>query len=196
MKKDIQLVFIGIAIGIGFCSVLLFLELALFDNHPISTPIPVSISTSSPIPNNTATFTKKSSTFTPRPTYTPYPRMTSTPHPPYTKTPLPTKTEDARKSYAQIYNRELYTYADSHKGEKVVVQGTIFNINNTTELQIFAGGSSDYPMYLVFNVPFSGIYEDDYIIVYAVVDGQNCGTNAFGGQICQPLLYVDFWEKK
>lgn len=77
-----------------------------------------------------------------------------------------------------------------------MVRGMIFNINNTKELQIFAGGSSDYPMYLVFDAPFSGLYENDYITAYVVVGGSECGTNAFGGEICQPLLFVDFWEKK
>jgi hypothetical protein len=59
---------------------------------------------------------------------------------------------------------------------------------------MYLGWSYD-AVYVVMRSPFSNIYEDDWIVVYGTIDGENCGTNAFGAEICQPLLIDAFYEK-
>jgi hypothetical protein len=93
--------------------------------------------------------------------------------------------------YQTIPWKELITYPDKYTGQKVKVSGQIFNINGDTELQMWIGNME--AIYVVMAEPFSGIYQDSWIIVYGTVQGQNCGTNAFGGQVCQPLLNDAFY---
>jgi hypothetical protein len=172
------------------CLASLFLsQSAESDSTPTATPTMV-------IPTRTMRPTR---TLSPTKTSTPILTATVTPTPTNTDTPtltaFPTETTDARALYSEIQNRELSTYPDNHAGERVKVKGMVFNINSDSELQIFLGNSSDYPAYIVFDEPFQGIYEDEYITVYGVVYGETCGTNAFGGEICQPLIEADFYEK-
>ena len=96
--------------------------------------------------------------------------------------------------YSSIDYRELVNYADSHIGDKVQVRGRVFNINSDSELQMYFAGTYD-ALYVVMASPFTGVYENDVITVYGTVLGENCGTNAFGGQICQPLLFDTFYSK-
>jgi hypothetical protein len=96
--------------------------------------------------------------------------------------------------YSAIPARELATYPDNHIGEKVKIPGRIFNINGNDELQLYLAGTSD-AVYVVMQDRFSDLYEDDVITVYATVDGETCGTNAYGGTVCQPLLVKAFYVK-
>ena len=89
--------------------------------------------------------------------------------------------------YQKIDYRELVSYPEEHIGEKVLVEGRVFNVNSTTQMQIFLGWTSD-AAYIIARESFYGIYEDDRVIVYGVVDGENCGENAYGAEICQPLI--------
>ena len=98
-------------------------------------------------------------------------------------------------SYEEIPNKELVTYPDSHKGEKVKVRGRVFNINSNTEFQMWLGWTYD-SVYIVMNDPYDDIYEDIWVTVYGVVEGEHCGTNAYGGTVCSPLIYGDFYELK
>lgn len=186
------------AIGvISTCIVMSCFLLFIFNASiasPENTPTPTltktlrSTGTPSPTKTSTSLFT---ATITLTPTITPTATITNTP----TMTPFPTETTDVREMYSELPNRELSTYPDSHKGERVKVKGMVFNINSDSELQIFLGNSSDYPAYITFIEPFREIYEDEYITVYGVVYGEICGTNSFGGEICQPLIEADFYEK-
>lgn len=136
------------------------------------------------------------------PTETALPTATELP----TITPSPTtapeiQTQQAAQAYQaekQTYQpmdyRELVTYPNSHIGEKIVVTGTIFNINSDMELQMYVGPAFD-AVYVVMREPYTGIYKDDTITVYAMIFGENCGTNSFGGTVCQPLLIDGFFEK-
>jgi hypothetical protein len=128
------------------------------------------------------------------------------PPPTATDTPAPTiapeiltqqaqgSTATALASYVAMDPRVLLTYPNNHIGETIVVTGTIFNINSDTELQIWVGNNND-AVYVLMAEPFTGIYEDDTIKVYGLIAGENCGENAFGGEVCQPLLIDAFFEK-
>ncbi|MCL5997225.1 MAG: hypothetical protein M1546_14395 [Chloroflexi bacterium] len=96
--------------------------------------------------------------------------------------------------YENIPARDLVTYPDNHKGEKVKVRGRIFNINSDTELQIFLAGTYD-AVYVIMADSYSDLYEDDVITVYGTVYGESCGENAMGGQVCQPVLIDAFYVK-
>jgi TM2 domain-containing membrane protein YozV len=104
-------------------------------------------------------------------------------------------TVKAKKAeYEEIYWKELNTYPESYEGKKVWVRGRIFNINGNQEFQAYFAGTYE-AFYVVTNKPFSDLYENDYVTVYGTVDGEFCGTNAFGGEVCQPLIIDAFYEK-
>jgi uncharacterized membrane protein YcgQ (UPF0703/DUF1980 family) len=96
--------------------------------------------------------------------------------------------------YKEINWQELVTYPDKHTGEKVIVRGRVFNVNSDTEFQIFLSGTYE-AAYIVMSNAYSGIFEEQAITVYGTVGGKNCGTNAYGAEICQPLIYGDWYTK-
>jgi len=104
------------------------------------------------------------------------------------------ETATALAAYLPIDWRELKDYADQHIGELVKVKIRVFNIISSTQLQGYFSGSYDAIVVEMRN-PFSGIYENDTITVYGIVYGNQCGTNAFGAQICQPALIDAFYTK-
>jgi len=181
--------------------------------NPTATVTPSSTPTITP----TATFTK-----TKRPTNTPTKTATSTPEPltataqfmqdqATKKAAAVTATAQEKSAYAtrtavykSIYAtkiagykpidlKEFLTYPGSHVGEKVIVRGRVFNINGNV-VQIFVGRFD--AIYVEMNQPVSGIYEDDTITVYGTVYGSKCFTNTMGNQVCQPALYLAWFEKK
>jgi hypothetical protein len=95
--------------------------------------------------------------------------------------------------YQDIYYQELTNYADNHIGELVRINIRVFNINSNTELQGFFAGTYD-AVIVSFREPFSGIYENQSITVYGIVAGSICGTNAFGGTVCQPAIIDAFMD--
>ena len=97
-------------------------------------------------------------------------------------------------SYGTISRQELVNYSDNHFGENVVVRGRVFNIISQEAIQIYIDGSYD-SLYISFFDPISSVYENDWITVYGMVGGEECGENAFGATICFPVLYADFYEK-
>jgi hypothetical protein len=177
------------------CSVIfVFMGRNLLSNIPmaIHTVTSSSTVTNSPTSTRTATLTRTS---TPTRTITPTKTSTPTPLPPATQTALAvaaSQTSEAMNAtataqayltqklqtaiaisnratalaqYKEIDSRELVTYPNNHKGEKVIIRGRIFNINGNTQLQMYLGWSYD-AVYVVMRRPFSNIYEDDWIIVY------------------------------
>lgn len=155
------------------------------------------------------------------PTATATPTKTTTPTPKPTNTPIPPETMTARAveynqtataamitatrqasidqmteiaSYATIDWRELTTYPENHIGEKVRVSGRIFNIVDTIVLQMYVSGTQE-PVYVEVLKGFSGLYEDDSIVVYGTIRGKKCFTNQLGGQVCQPHIYAAFYTK-
>ena len=173
---------------------------------------PVTV-TWTPTPENSPTPTR-TPTKTPTPTITPTPTNTATitPTPNATQTKQAiinatqgadaTATEVARiakateiAQYNTIDKKELLTYADQHAGEKIRIEGRIFNINGNTELQIWLGWSYD-AAYIIMREPFSGVYEDDWITVYGEIRGEECFENFAGGTTCQPIIIDAFYIKQ
>jgi len=98
--------------------------------------------------------------------------------------------------YTKINPKELITYPNNNIGEFIVIRGKVFNVNSNTEFQIWLDGVNFESVYIVMYLPYSDIYVDDYVTIYGLVFGETCGTNSFGGTVCQPLVYGDFYEKK
>jgi hypothetical protein len=190
---------------------------------PSLTPTLTSIPTDTPTltPTETSIPTKTpTNTRTPTPTKT----NTSTPLPPATQTALAvaasktqvmldayatqtaraaditaTASEKSRWStqiapYVQIDIRELLNYPNNHIGEKVVITGRVFNIAGDRDFQMYYDWSYD-AIYVKTRSNLSELYEDNYVTVYGTIGGEECFNNAYGAQICQPLLEDAFWVK-
>ena len=97
--------------------------------------------------------------------------------------------------YQPISAKELITYPKNHVGEDVIIKGTVFNVRDNQDLQIWVGGGYD-AVIVQMAEPFSDIYKNDAITVYGTVEGTTCGTNAFGAEVCQPELDNAFYIKK
>jgi len=116
---------------------------------------------------------------------------------PFTETAAVKQTETALKAqYSTIDPRELSFYTDNYIGEKVKIRGRIFNINSDSEFQMYMNGNYDYDVYVVMAVSYTGVYEDNWVTVYGEVYGVECGTNAFGGEICFPVVIGVLLEKE
>jgi len=74
------------------------------------------------------------------------------------------------QSFKPIIRGELVSYADRHRGELVVIQGSIIDTPNSTDLEVWISGSFDV-VYIKCKYPYSGIYKNDWIKIYGTVDG-------------------------
>jgi hypothetical protein len=99
--------------------------------------------------------------------------------------------------YQTIDSRELSTYADKHKGQKVKISLDITHFTpggDNTELQGNISGSSD-AIIVELTSPASGIYVDDTITVYGTVNGNYSFTSVAGWKVTQPQLINAFYTK-
>jgi hypothetical protein len=183
-----------------------YTPLPTYTPAPTQTPhIVVVTATTSPTPIFTPTDTSTPTitpTFTNTPTFTPTPNTTKTAQAiaNATKGADATATRQARNAratqvaqYPEADWKALLNYADDHIGEKVKIRAQVFNINSNTEFQMWNWNRD--AVYIVMETPYSDIYERDWVTVYGVILGEHCGTNAFGGEVCQPLIMGDFYEK-
>lgn len=95
------------------------------------------------------------------------------------------------ETFTYIDYRELRDYADEHKGERVCVRGRVFNIVNTSRLQLWFSGTFD-SLTVEFSSPFRGIYEDDHITVCGVVQGYYSFQNRLDETIVRPYIHRAF----
>ncbi len=89
--------------------------------------------------------------------------------------------------YKPIDRRELTSYPNRHIGEKVIIQGRVFNIIGEYAFQMFLANSYDAVVVRTRD-PLEGIYENTFLKVYGEVAGTWIGTNAYGAEIEQPLI--------
>jgi hypothetical protein len=95
--------------------------------------------------------------------------------------------------YKPISEKELASYPDQHVGEKVYFKGTVFNIVDSSTFQIYYGFHGE-AIYVETRDSFRGLYENDFITVYGIVEGKRCFHNAYNAEICQPLIQAAFFE--
>ncbi len=101
-------------------------------------------------------------------------------------------TAEYLKGFVNIDYRELRDYPESHTGEQVCVQGTVFNTNPPDELQMYFAGTYD-AVYIEFENAFTGVYENSYIKVCGIAGGTITGTNSLGTTITQPYIGLAFF---
>lgn len=100
------------------------------------------------------------------------------------------KTATEVASYESIYWKELATYPENYIGQRVVVNGRVFNVLGKV-IQMYFSGTYE-ALYVNLKKTASGVYDNSYITVYGVVKGKECFKNAYGAEICQPAL-KDAW---
>jgi hypothetical protein len=148
------------------------------------TPSPIPSSTKTPTPKVTQTYTLEPATRTAQAKIT---AMTATA---FRKALLSTEVAE----YKPIDWRELQSYADNHIGEKVYIRGRVFNIppgGNHKELQLYFAGTYE-AFYVTTRDSFTGVYENDSLIIYGVIEGQKCFQNKYNAEICQPSIIKAF----
>ena len=176
-------------------------------------------STNTSTPTDTPTFT---TTFTNTPTVTLTPTITDTPTitltPTVTDTPTPSltptrtntltptkapyqftqtayvKTQEYIARYVQVDWRDFITYPEKYNSEYIKLTCRVFNVVSNEQFQCYFPGT--YEAYIVeTKEEYDDIYEDSWLTLYGVGKGQDCFSNAYGAQICQPLVLVDFYVK-
>ncbi len=170
---------------------------------PPDTATPTATPTETPLPTNTPTITRMptlafevrqtmtamvatdTATPTPKPTRAPYERTAT----------AQAATQTYLDKFKAVEGRDFLTYPDKYKSEFIRVEGRIFNINRNSEFQIFFKNTYD-PVYIWSAKDFDNLYKDDYVIVYGNGMGEHCGKNAFGGEVCQPIVMAVHIEKR
>jgi hypothetical protein len=102
--------------------------------------------------------------------------------------------EQVRSAYQEIDARDLIINPGSFEGKKIVVRGTVFNVQidgGVTFLQIWIDGGNYDAVVVGFLGETSGIYEGTYVTIYGEGKGSTTITNAYGAQIDQPLVKAD-----
>jgi hypothetical protein len=120
---------------------------------------------------------------------------------PPTPTPVPTKTADeVRGEYTWPDVRDLVIRPQQFEGEKIAFQGEVFNIppgqGGAFEFQVWVTtptGETE-AVYVYFEGDSTGIYEGTFVTVYGVGEGYVTGTNAYGGEIVQPLVRAEILD--
>lgn len=180
-----------------------------YTNTPTDTPTYTPTFTSTPTFTNTPTVTL-TPTITNTPTITLTPTVTDTPTPSLTPTRTNTltptkapyqftqtayaKTQDYMAQFKQVDWRDFYTYPDKYKSDYVKLACRVFNVISEGQFQCWYPGT--YEAFFVLSVEdFDDIYENDYLTVYGIGGGEYCGTNAFGGEVCSPIVVADFFVR-
>lgn len=96
--------------------------------------------------------------------------------------------------FEQVDWRDFNTYPDKYEGKTIKLTCRVFNVLSNEQFQCYYPGT--YDAYFVVSLEeFDDIYENSYLTIYGVGAGEHCGTNAYGGEICQPLVLATFLVK-
>ena len=139
-------------------------------------------------------------TYTQLPTFTEIPTATATEGPNATPPPTETMTPPSALvigDYGTIDARELQTYADNHKGEKVKLTLNIEYFTPGTdnkELQGYISGTQTEIIVDLVNSA-SGIYVGDTVTIYGTINGNYSYTSTAGWNMTEPQLINAFYTK-
>lgn len=117
-----------------------------------------------------------------------------------TTAPEPTAVPSLTDTYLPVVDvRELAIGRGFSKGDKLSVSGSVFNIevdSDGTYMQIWvnAPDGSTEPVMIAYEGDSAGVFEGTWVTAYGSYVGPICGTNAFGGEICQPAILADVLE--
>lgn len=113
-----------------------------------------------------------------------------------TTPPQPTAAPSLTDQYPPVADvRELAIGRGYEVSDKLSLSGSVFNIqfeNGVTSMQIWvnAPDGSTEPVVVAYEGDSSGIFEGTWITAYGTYIGPVCGTNSFGAEICQPLVFA------
>jgi len=107
---------------------------------------------------------------------------------------VPTLDKNKSSYVMQSNTKDFATYPDDYKGKKIAIKCEVFNVINKSQFQCRTLDERE-PIGVITHEDFSALYEDDEITVYGIGGGESCGTNAFGGKVCQATL-VKAWYTK
>lgn len=99
-----------------------------------------------------------------------------------------------RAKYERVEVRKFKSYPEDYQGEFINLDCKVFRVVSRREFQCFMGDGFD-ALYVISRKEYNDIYEDDALTVYGQGNGTYCGTNAFGAEVCHPLITMDFYEK-
>jgi uncharacterized membrane protein SpoIIM required for sporulation len=98
-------------------------------------------------------------------------------------------------NYVAVPEKDFTTYPYSYEGNKITFNCRVFNVLSTDQFQCYIGDESYDAVFVIAAREYSGLYDDDKITVYGIGDGEHCGKNALGGQVCSPLVRDAFFTK-
>ncbi len=161
-----------------------------------------------PTPGTTPTVVAQATNAVPSPSVTDPPNAMPTPtRVPPTPTrvpPTPTPAKLKAQYRGDVDVRELYKNIDRYYDWKLRYTGTVLTImsdSSGTLVQVrvpYGGDLLDYKVIDVIydsTVDTSGIYEDSKVTIWGRPIKMFTITNAYGGQVDQPLLAGDFIER-
>lgn len=125
---------------------------------------------------------------------------TPPPTPVPTAAPEPTAIPSLTDTYPTVPDvRELAIGRGFSAGDKLSVSGSVFNIevdSDGTYMQIWvsAPDGSTEPVMVYYEGDSAGVFEGTWVTAYGTYIGPICGTNAYGGEICQPAILADHLE--
>ncbi|MEA4811199.1 MAG: hypothetical protein VB108_01360 [Anaerolineaceae bacterium] len=104
--------------------------------------------------------------------------------------PTPTITYMALTNY-----EDFAIYKDKYKEKYVSFTCKAFHVLDDKQLQcMFPDDKTS--VFIVSNDSYSEIYEDTQILVKGKSNGEHCGTNLLGGQVCAPLVVDAIVQKQ
>lgn len=109
---------------------------------------------------------------------------------PATKEPL----DRNPASYILVEDQQFSTYPDDYKNIKIKFDCKVFNILSKSQFQCRLSENNE-PVFVITRNEFSGLYEDTNITVFGIGGGTSCGKNAFGAQVCSPLVENAFYVR-
>jgi hypothetical protein len=117
-----------------------------------------------------------------------------------TTPPEPTTAPSLTDTYPPVVDvRELAIGRGYSVGDQLSVSGSVFNIEvdgEGTYMQIWvnAPDGSTEPVMIGYEGDSAGVFEGTWVTAYGTYIGPICGTNTFGGEICQPAIFADHLE--
>lgn len=125
---------------------------------------------------------------------------TPPPTPVPTTAPQPTAAPSLTDKYPPVQDvRELAIGRGFSEGDKLSVSGEVFNLEvdeEGTYMQIWVNAPDGSTEAVMIGYPgdTTGLFEGMWVTAYGTYVGRICGTNAFGGEICQPAIFADVVE--
>lgn len=115
-------------------------------------------------------------------------------------TPVPTVPPSLTDTYPPVSDvRELAIGRGFAVGDQLSLTGRVFNIEVDSagtfmQIWVVAPDGSEETVMVVYEGDSTGLFENMWVTAYGTYADKLCGTNSFGAEICQPLIFADVIE--